>query len=178
MSKQEDEQAAAKKLLEHKDFGLMCLLKDLLKNEGYYSDLGMFPSDEKILYLSFFFKKKGCGNIIYKLNINLEEYSSDYCPLFQVGFEKNNHDEFGEEEKAKFNKIKNEVTKKIPSKVQSNGSEKTIPLGVFAASDLTELVNDILKNYELKKTDDDLADVSDGKFFTLAKIKRIVATWL
>lgn len=176
MSKSKDIQVA-KILLEHKDFGLMCLLKDLLKNESYYSDLGLFPFGENILYLSFFFKEKGCGNTIYKLNINLESYSSDICPLFLVGFEKNNHDEFGEEEKAKFNKIKNEVTKRIPSKDYPNDSEKTIPLGVFAASNLTELVNDILKNYDFKKTDDDLADVSDGKFFTLAKIKEIVSAY-
>ena len=54
MSKSKDIQVA-KILLEHKDFGLMCLLKDFLGIEGFYSDLGIFLSREDILYLSFFF---------------------------------------------------------------------------------------------------------------------------
>ena len=162
---------AAKKLLEHKNFGIMCLLKDFLKIEGFYSDLGIFLSREDILYLSFFFKVKGCGNTIYKLNINFEKYSRDYTPLFRVGFTKNNHNEFDEEEKIIFDEIKNKVITKVHPKNTLDSSTKTIQLGVFATSDLIELVNDILKNYDLKKTDDDLADVSKNDFITLKKAK-------
>ena len=39
-----------------------------------------------------------------------------------------------------------------------------------------KLVNNILKNYEFKKTDDDLADVSSGDFITLAKAKEVFKT--
>lgn len=167
---------AAKKLLEHKDFGIMCLLKVFLEIEGFYSDLGIFLSREDILYLSFFFKVKGCGNTIYKLNINFEKYSRDYSPLFRVGFTKNNHNEFDEEEKNIFDKIKNEVITKVHPQKTLDSSTKNIQLGVFAASDLTELVNVILKNYEFKKTDDDLADVSSGDFISLAKAKEVFKT--
>ena len=164
---------AAKKLLEHKDFGIMCLLKDFLEIEGFYSDLGMFTSCENTLYLSFFFKKIGCSNTIYKLNINFEKYSRDYSPLFRVGFTKNNHNEFDEEEKNSFDELKNKVITKVHPKNTFDSSTKTIQLGVFATSDLIELVNDILKNYEFKKTDDNLADVSSGDFITLAKAKEV-----
>ena len=91
-------------------------------------------------------------------------------------FTKNNHNEFDEEEKNSFDEIKNKVITKVHPQKTLDCSTKTISLGVFAASDLTELVNDILKNYEFKKTDDDLADVSSGDFISLAKAKEVFKT--
>lgn len=159
---------AAKKLLEHKDFGIMCLLKDFLEIEGFYSDLGIFLSREDILYLSFFFKFKGCGNTIYKLNIIFDSNSSS-GNLFRVGFNKNNHANF-DEDSAKLKEIKDKITSQKPPIEKINGSKNMIPLGVYDASDLPELVKDILKNFNYVKP----ADVSRTDFITLTKAKKIV----
>ena len=169
MSKTNDIQVV-KKLLEHKDFGLMCLLKDFLGIEGFYSDLGIFLSREDILYLSFFFKAKGCGNIIYKLNISIDSNSSSEREyLFCVGFNKNNPADF-DEDGAKLMEIKDKITaQKRPVKL-INGSKNMIPLGVYDASNLPELVKDILKNFNYVKP----ADVSRTDFITLTKAKKMV----
>ena len=163
---------AARKLLAHKDFGLMSLLKEFLKIEGFYSDLGAFLSGEDVLYLSFFFKVKECGNTVYKLNINLEDDLLENSCKFKVGFEKNNHKNFDKAD-ATLKEIKEKITAKIPPEILLDDLDKTIPLGIYFASDISQLVSEILKNYG-RKTDDDLADVSSGDFITLTKANKIV----
>ena len=161
---------AAKKLLEHKDFGLMCLLKDFLGIEGFYSDLGIFLSREDILYLSFFFKVKGCGSTIYKLNISFDSNSSSEREyLFRVGFNKNNHADFSEDG-AKLKEVKDRISAQKRPVKSINGAKNMIPLGVYDASDLPELVKDILKNFNYVKP----ADVSRTDFITLTKAKKLV----
>ena len=164
----------AQELLKHKDFGLMCLVKEFLKIEGFHSDLGVFLSKEDILYLSIFFKVNGCGNTVYKLNINLEEISQENKYKFRVGFEKNNHEIFNEAD-TKLKEIKEQIIAKIPPEKPHVDSDKTITLGIYFSSDLSLLVKEILKAYG-KKTDDDLADVSCDDFITLTKARNIIKT--
>ena len=170
----EKEIQAARKLVDHKDFGLMSLTQEFLNIEKLYSDLGMFLSGEdSTLYLSIFFKAIGCGNTVYKLNISLKsENSLESKFLFCAGFEKNNHTDFDEND-AKFLELTKQMTARIRPVSSFKGSKKTLLIGEFVASDLAELVKEIEENYNIKKTDEDLADVSGNGFITLKRAKEI-----
>lgn len=172
----EKEIQAARKLVDHKDFGLMSLTQEFLNIEKLYSDLGMFLSGEdSTLYLSIFFKAKGCGNTIYKLNISLKsENSSETNFLFLVGFGKNNHKSFNDSgNDAKILDLIKQITGQNYPVNSFNGSKNMLPIGEFSASDLSELVKEIVENNKFKETDEDLADVSGNGFITLKRAKEI-----
>lgn len=165
----QDAEKKALKLFGHKDFALMYVLKEMLSFDGYYSDLGMFCSEEDYLYLTYFFKVEGCGNTIYKLNICVKNDSLEDGCSFIVGFDKNNHEDFSED-KDLFERIKGQITVKLVG--ECDESKKKILLGICAASDLSDLVKTILENYGLKKVVP--ADVSRGDFITMTEAKEII----
>ena len=65
------------------------------------------------------------------------------------------------------------MTARIRPVSSFKGSKKTLLIGEFVASDLAELVKEIEENYNFKKTDEDLADVSGNGFITLKRAKEI-----
>lgn len=169
----EKEVQAARKLLGHKDFGLMSLAKEILNIKRLDSDLGMFLlGEDSTLYLSIFFKAIGCGNTVYKLNISLKsENSLEYKFLFRAGFEKNNHTDFNVND-AKFLELTKQMTARIHPVSSFKGSKKMLPIGELYASNLAELVKEIEKNQNFKETED-LADVSGNSFITLKRANEI-----